>query len=167
MLLPDSEPTLRYSVVTIWCHLPPCCWSLSSIGCLQVVVEYGSTWCAHCQEMFPHFQKLAAEVFPSWRSYLVCLASRLCAATTSLLQWHQWSSSSVPWSLSICLCSNWLLPVAYSGLSMVCLCTCACIVIQDCMHDLKTCPSYSFSLLTESVCIVFAVPTAQIPTGTD
>lgn len=26
-----------------------------------VIAEYGSTWCAHCQEMFPHFQQLAKQ----------------------------------------------------------------------------------------------------------
>ncbi|KAK9833440.1 hypothetical protein WJX81_005537 [Elliptochloris bilobata] len=25
------------------------------------VVEYGSSWCAHCQEMFPHFYRLSAQ----------------------------------------------------------------------------------------------------------
>ena len=29
---------------------------------LQVIAEYGSSWCAHCQEMFPHFQRIASEV---------------------------------------------------------------------------------------------------------
>ena len=25
-------------------------------------MEYGSSWCAHCQEMFPHFYRLSAQV---------------------------------------------------------------------------------------------------------
>ena len=26
---------------------------------VQVVVEFGSTWCTHCEEMFPHFLRLS------------------------------------------------------------------------------------------------------------
>ena len=28
----------------------------------QVVVEFGSTWCTHCEEMFPHFLRLSRQV---------------------------------------------------------------------------------------------------------
>ncbi len=27
----------------------------------QVVVEFGSTWCTHCEEMFPHFLRLSRQ----------------------------------------------------------------------------------------------------------
>lgn len=37
---------------------------------VQVIAEYGSTWCAHCQEMFPHFQQLAKQVSPAVQSLL-------------------------------------------------------------------------------------------------
>ena len=31
----------------------------ASCGANQVVVEFGSTWCTHCEEMFPHFLRLS------------------------------------------------------------------------------------------------------------
>ena len=29
---------------------------------MQVIVNYGSSWCAHCHELFPHFYDLAKKV---------------------------------------------------------------------------------------------------------
>ena len=28
---------------------------------MQVVVEFGSTWCTHCEEMFPHYLRLSRQ----------------------------------------------------------------------------------------------------------
>ena len=45
----------------------------------QAVVEYGSSWCAHCQEMFPHFYRLSAQV-----RALLQLLSHGCSERDSL-----------------------------------------------------------------------------------
>ena len=36
-------------------------------GGAQAVVEYGSSWCAHCQEIFPHFYRLSGQARPRCR----------------------------------------------------------------------------------------------------